>query len=331
MTELKEILCAKDARESYGLFLQLEEQAKETGELYANFPLFLGMLSSASTYIRVRGFRMICAVARWDDRGLVERNLPVILSELEDEKPTAVRQCLAVLPELLKCKPGLIGAVRRKLSDLDLTGYRSSMQPLLRRDIAALLEKFAWDAGGELLDVVDEQGIPTGAVVPREKAHAQGIRHRTAHVWLVRFRAGKPQILLQKRCKSKDSWPGCYDISSAGHIPAGVDFIPSALRELREELGVEAAPGELVFCGNRQISADGVFHGYPFHDRQYSRVFVLLRDWEEGAFTVQAEEIDSVRWMDLEECMEAVEKNTIPNCIYPEELALVKAAVQKKA
>jgi hypothetical protein len=30
------------------------------------------------------------------------------------------------------------------------------------------------------------------------------------------------------------------DISSAGHIPAGMDFVQSALRELFEGLGVEA-------------------------------------------------------------------------------------------
>ena len=88
----------------------------------------------------------------------------------------------------------------------------------------------------ELLDVVDQNGMPTGEIVSREKAHAEGIRHRTSHVWLVRYRGGRSQILLQKRCENKDSWPGCYDISSAGHIPAGMDFIPSAIRELREEL-----------------------------------------------------------------------------------------------
>ena len=179
----------------------------------------------------------------------------------------------------------------------------------------------------ELLDVVDEQGMPTGAVVPREKAHAEGIRHRTSHVWLARKREGKIEILLQKRCETKDSWPGCYDISSAGHIPAGVDFIPSALRELREELGVEAAPEELIFCGNRHICADGDFHGRPFHDRQYSRVFALWRDQAE--FRLQKEEIDSVRWMELEACLEAVRQNTISHCIYPEELEMVKAALTK--
>ena len=29
----------------------------------------------------------------------------------------------------------------------------------------------------ERLDIVDEKGLPTGASVPRSKAHAEGIRH----------------------------------------------------------------------------------------------------------------------------------------------------------
>ena len=94
----------------------------------------------------------------------------------------------------------------------------------------------------ELFDVVDGQGRPTGATVSREQAHREGVRHRTAHVWILRKKDGKTQILLQKRSENKDSHPGCYDISSAGHIPAGQEFVPSALRELKEELGVEAAP-----------------------------------------------------------------------------------------
>ena len=104
----------------------------------------------------------------------------------------------------------------------------------------------------ELLDIVDENGIPTGEVVEREKAHREGVRHRTSHVWIARKRDGRVEILLQKRSQDKDSHPGCYDISSAGHIPAGVDFIPSALRELKEELGIEANPEELIYCGVRK-------------------------------------------------------------------------------
>ena len=196
-----------------------------------------------------------------------------------------------------------------------------------------VMEKPGKDVGStaqEMLDVVDENGMPTGEIVPRERAHREGIRHRTSHVWLVRKWEGKIQILLQKRCLQKDSWPGCYDISSAGHIPAGVDFVPSALRELQEELGVQAGPEALIFCGNRSICADGEFHGRPFHDRQYSRVFALRWDQEESDFRLQKEEIDAVRWMELEACIRAVKENTIPHCIYPEELEMVKAAVKNK-
>ena len=37
----------------------------------------------------------------------------------------------------------------------------------------------------EYLDIVDENGQPTGQVVEREYAHRHGIRHRTSHVWLL--------------------------------------------------------------------------------------------------------------------------------------------------
>ena len=97
----------------------------------------------------------------------------------------------------------------------------------------------------ELLDIVDEHGNITGMVVEREEAHRRGILHRTSHVWIAREKNGQLQILLQKRSEEKDSHPGCYDISSAGHIPAGEDFISSALRELKEELGYDAKPEQL--------------------------------------------------------------------------------------
>jgi len=176
----------------------------------------------------------------------------------------------------------------------------------------------------EILDIVDENGNPIGETVEREKARAEGIMHRTSHVWLLRKRSGKVQILLQKRCETKETFPGCYDISSAGHIPAGKDFAESAIRELKEELGITASADELILCGDRTVIWDDNFHGKPFHDRQYSRVFALWRDINEEEFSLQKEEVDSVLWMDLDECMEAVEKNLIKHCIYLGELEIVK-------
>ncbi len=101
--------------------------------------------------------------------------------------------------------------------------------------------------------------------VPRTTAHAEGLRHRTSHVWIVRRKNGRVQVLLQMRCAAEDSYPGCYDISSAGHIPAGAEFVGSALRELREELGVTAA-ADLHECGLRRFRFEAEFHGKPFKD-----------------------------------------------------------------
>ena len=97
----------------------------------------------------------------------------------------------------------------------------------------------------EYLDVVDENGQPTGAIIERAAAHREGVPHRTAHLWLVRTLDNRIQVLLQKRALTK-SFPGCYDISSAGHIPAGQDYIPSAIRELKEELGLIADGADLI-------------------------------------------------------------------------------------
>jgi isopentenyldiphosphate isomerase len=175
----------------------------------------------------------------------------------------------------------------------------------------------------EYLDIVDEQGNPTGQTVERSVAHAQGIRHRTAHVWLLRRRDGVTEVLLQKRSDNKDSYPGCYDISSAGHIPAGVDFIPSALRELGEELGVTATEEELHLCGERRFFVDTAFHGRPFRDRQVSRIYCLW--WEgEDRFTLQASEVSAVKWMPLEDCCRGVEQNTFHHAIVLEEILMVR-------
>lgn len=180
----------------------------------------------------------------------------------------------------------------------------------------------------ESLDLVDENGTPTGETVDRETAHREGLRHRTAHLWLLRRREGRVQLLLQKRSMEKDSYPGCYDISSAGHIPAGVDFVPSALRELKEELGLEARPEELVLCGVRRFEYRDTFHGRPFHDNQVSRVYALWRDVEPEDLTLQQEEVSEVRWMDYEDCLYGVKEGSFPNCIRLDELEMLKNAWQ---
>lgn len=175
----------------------------------------------------------------------------------------------------------------------------------------------------ELLDIVDESGRPTGETVERTVAHALGIRHRTSHVWLLRDRGDGVEILLQKRSEGKDSFPGCYDISSAGHIPAGIDFVESALRELKEELGLSVRPEELIVCGDLKIYQEAEFYGHPFKDDQVSRVFCIWKDVDPKTMQLQEEEVSEVRWMPLAVCREKVKNNQIPHCISLRELDML--------
>ena len=178
----------------------------------------------------------------------------------------------------------------------------------------------------EFLDLVDENGNPTGEREDREIIHATGLRHRTAHLWLMRERCGQVEILLQKRSADKDSYPNCYDISSAGHIPAGMDFIPSALRELQEELGLTATEEEIVLCGQRRFFHRQVFHGKPFLDHQVSNVYVLVRDVEPSEMTLQTSEVQSVIWMPLCEVRRRVEAGDPDFCTVLEEVEILERA-----
>lgn len=182
----------------------------------------------------------------------------------------------------------------------------------------------------EWLDIVDEKGNPTGKTVGRTKAHREGILHRTSHVWLVRERQGNIELLLQRRSDEKDSYPGCYDISSAGHIPAGCGFLESALRELLEELGVEAEEEEFIFCGQRRICHDEYFHGELFKDRQISNVYYIWKDLEPEQFSIQKEELSGVRWMELRECMRKVCTNEMKHCIAVEELQMLVKTLKER-
>lgn len=140
--DIRGILCAKDTKDSYPLFLQMEQQAGEDPALFMEYPLYLEMLESKSSYQRVRGFRMLCAVAKWDEAGVIQGHLSRILAQLQDEKPTAVRQCLAVLPTLVRGRPELAADVCEKVSKLDLSGYKDSMRPLIRKDVEVFLKQY---------------------------------------------------------------------------------------------------------------------------------------------------------------------------------------------
>ena len=175
----------------------------------------------------------------------------------------------------------------------------------------------------EYFDICDERGIPTGETVERSVAHRDGILHRTAHVWIVRTHEGRRQVLLQKRSAEKDSYPGMYDTSSAGHIPAGKEPRESALRELEEELGIRASADQLTFIGHFRTQYEEEFHGKPFRDNELINVFVYREPVEIRELRLQESEVEEVRYFNIDEVYEEATRGSDRFCVNPNGLKVL--------
>ena len=110
---------------------------------------------------------------------------------------------------------------------------------------------------------------------------------------------------MQKRALNKDSFPGKYDTSSAGHIQAGDEPLESAIRELSEELGIQASKDELKYVGTFSNQYEKEFYGKMFKDNEVSFVYVYEKEVDINNLSIQKEELDSVEWFNLEEVYEA--------------------------
>ena len=183
--------------------------------------------------------------------------------------------------------------------------------------------------GMEYFDIVDENGLPTGKTVSREEAHQKGIPHRTSHVWIVRPSDTGYDILLQKRSEEKDSFPGMFDTSSAGHIPAGDEPLPSAIRELEEELGIKAKPEDLRFAGTFRIQYEKPFHGRIFRDNEFANVYVY--SGAIGKLKLQESEVSEVRWFDLDEVWDEIQTSRERFCVPKPGLAVLRDYLKERA
>jgi len=87
----------------------------------------------------------------------------------------------------------------------------------------------------EIFPWVDEEDRVIGER-PRREVHVNNLRHRAVHM-LIFNTSG--ELFLQKRSPWKDMSPSLWDSSAAGHVDAGEEYDAAAVREIREELGVD--------------------------------------------------------------------------------------------
>ncbi len=104
------------------------------------------------------------------------------------------------------------------------------------------LEADAGQKATEMFDVVNERNEVTGQLT-RGEVHARGLLHRAVHVFVINSRG---EVFLQKRSHLKDVSPLKWDSSAAGHLDAGESYAACAIREVREENGIEIHDTELA-------------------------------------------------------------------------------------
>ncbi|HIX71086.1 MAG TPA: hypothetical protein IAA27_10200 [Candidatus Enterococcus stercoravium] len=137
--ELLTTLTGSDNRQAYAALQDLEAISRKSDQLLAKIPVFAEMVTSKRSFVRVRGFRLLCQQAKWDQEGELDCLLPVALVILADSKPTVLRQALAALHEVVKAKPQLRQLIVQQTAAIDCSKFnQETMAPLIEKDIAEL-------------------------------------------------------------------------------------------------------------------------------------------------------------------------------------------------
>ena len=135
--------------------------------------------------------------------------------------------------------------------------------------------------------------ISTGIIKARHLVHRDQDWHSSVHIWILDV--SKKLLLLQQRSVQKDTFPGRWDISAAGHIPAKHQALPTAIAELQEELGIVAEPNELQYqftCPAKQAPAGGC--------NCYEYVYFLQKDSLTLKCALGTKEVTAIKWISLE-------------------------------
>nr|WP_321412361.1 NUDIX domain-containing protein [uncultured Allomuricauda sp.] len=145
----------------------------------------------------------------------------------------------------------------------------------------------------ELVDILDDQGKPTGQSCLKSEAHQKGLLHPTVHIWLY---TSDGRVLIQQRSKNKATHPSLWDVSVAGHVSAGENIVDAAIREVAEEVGLMVSESELepldTFKAIHKISKD-------FTDAELHHIFLCKLRVPLNQLNKQESEVDDLALVPL--------------------------------
>jgi len=156
----------------------------------------------------------------------------------------------------------------------------------------------------ELIDIFDGTGKHIGTK-RRDLVHVDGDWHKTFHCWVIyKDSNGVDYVVLQRRSDNKPSWPGYVDITAAGHYLAGEQLI-DGLRELKEEVGIEASFDDLIQLGMR-VCVEEFQSGSINHE--FQDVVFLINDSELDSYNLQGDELSGIMKVPVDDLLKMFNK-----------------------
>ena len=136
----------------------------------------------------------------------------------------------------------------------------------------------------ELVDLYDGQKELTNETVDK-KAVPDGKFRLSVHVWITN---DKGELLVQQRLATAHKFPNMWAVTG-GSVKAGETSLDGVLRELSEELGINASKEEMKFIASYRRIKD------------YVDVWVLNKNINIDDIVMQEDEVQDVKWVTLEE------------------------------
>jgi isopentenyl-diphosphate delta-isomerase type 1 len=156
----------------------------------------------------------------------------------------------------------------------------------------------------EFIEIVDENDVLTGEIMKKKLAHNEGKYHRIAHVWLIN---DMKEVLIQKRSFLNKTHQNCWDISAKGHIRAGESVEDGALRELKEEIGVDAILKDLIYLTKIRKETNP-------QNKEFAYIYIIKSNLKIEEFKFLDNEVSEVKYVyyeDLEKMIKKKEKDLL--------------------
>lgn len=144
----------------------------------------------------------------------------------------------------------------------------------------------------EIWDIYDRNKQKTGKTIARGEDLGDGEYHLAVHIWI---KNSEGKYLISRRAASRPTFPLMWECPG-GSVLAGEDGLQGALRETKEEVGVDLSPenGELLFTKVREA-----INGKKFHD--ILEAWMFLYDGDVDLSRATTDETCEVRWMSKDE------------------------------